>query len=340
MVTKPLHFCIHGAGGLGSLIGGYLATAGFDTTLIARPEHTDRILAHGLQISGVRGDLTIRDHLHTVTHPDRINRDIDFYILLTKVKDGAVALDDAAVIADRVACALSLQNGIDKEAALIDCFGADKVIGGSIIEGATLAGPGRIHHHVTVPTTAYFGEFDGGISARAESIADAFNQAGLGSRAVDDIQHVLWEKVVQVGGASAWSTSTLAGVPALDYWDGLASPQGAAHYVQIATELIAVYAALGYAPQNFFAPLSRLREIDEMDVDDAAIMMRKLGLERRIDGRVPVRTSMHGDVLAGRKTEVDIILRPLIDAADEHQVAVPTARAAFRVIKTIDEYLI
>lgn len=339
MVNRPLHICIHGAGGLGSLIGGYLANAGIDTTLIARAAHVERIAASGLQISGTRGDIIVREHLTAVTHPAQVDRDIDYYILLTKVKDAAGALSDAAPIADRIDCALSLQNGIGKEAALIDCFGAGKVIGGSIIEGATLAAPGHVRHHVTVPVTAYFGEFNGARKDRCERLADSFTRAGLGARACEDIHHVLWEKVVQVGGASAWSTSTLSGMPALDYWDGLACAEGAAHYVQIAKELLAVYGALGYAPQNFFAPLSRLQEIAAMNTEDAVAMMRALASERQVEGRPPVRTSMHGDVLAGRKTEVDIILRPLIDAAAEHSVPIPTALAAYRVIKTLDTYL-
>ena len=338
-MSKPLHFCIHGAGGLGSLIGGYLANAGFDTTLIARPAHVEQIEADGLQISGTRGDVIVRDNLAAVTHPDQVGRDIDYYILLTKVKDAAGALSDASSIADRTDCALTLQNGIGKEAALIDCFGPEKVIGGSIIEGATLAAPGHVRHHVSVPVTAYFGEFNGASSERCERLADSFTRAGLGARAYEDIHHVLWEKLVQVGGASAWSTSTLSGVPALDYWDGLACAEGAAHYVQIAKELLAVYGALGYAPQNFFAPLSRLQEIDAMNAEDAATMMGALASERQVEGRPPVRTSMHGDVLSGRKTEIDIILRPLIDAAVEHRIPIPTALAAYRVIKTLDTYL-
>ncbi|MGR9091536.1 MAG: ketopantoate reductase family protein [Gammaproteobacteria bacterium] len=338
-MNRPLHICIHGAGGLGSLIGGYLANAGIDTTLIARPAHVERIAANGLQISGTRGDIIVREHLTAVTHPDQVDGDIDYYILLTKVKDAAGALSDAAPIADRIDCALSLQNGIGKEAALIDCFGPGKVIGGSIIEGATLAALGHVRHHVTVPVTAYFGEFNGARNDRCERLADSFTRAGLGARACEDIHHVLWEKVVQVGGASAWSTSTLSGMPALDYWDGLACAEGAAHYIQIAKELLAVYGALGYGPQNFFAPLSRLQEIAAMNAEDAATMMGTLASERQVEGRPPVRTSMHGDVLAGRKTEVDIILRPLIDAAAEHSVPIPTALAAYRVIKTLDTYL-
>ena len=337
--TGKLHFCIHGAGGLGSVIGGYLAQAGFETTLIGRAGHAAAIAANGLRIVGCRGEHLVREHLRAVTHPAEIDRPIDYYILLTKAKDTAAALVDAQAIAPQVGCALSLQNGIGKEQQLIDCFGSAKIIGGSIIESATLSGPGIVRNPITVPVTAYFGELGGGTSARAATLADAFSAAGLGARAVADIEHVLWEKAVQVGGASAWSASTLVGTPALDYWDGLASLTGASHYVQIAKELLAIYKALGYTSQNYFAPLSRLKEIDAASAIEITAVLNTMGRERQIPGREPVRTSMHEDLIAGRKTEVDVILKPLLDMAEIHGVAVPTVLGAYRIIKTLESYM-
>ena len=49
-----MRVCILGAGGLGSVIGGYLAKTGVETTLIARPAHADAITRDGLRIEGVR----------------------------------------------------------------------------------------------------------------------------------------------------------------------------------------------------------------------------------------------------------------------------------------------
>ena len=48
-----------GAGAIGSLVGGLLARAGVDVTLIARQEHAAAIRAKGLIIEGVLGRLTI-----------------------------------------------------------------------------------------------------------------------------------------------------------------------------------------------------------------------------------------------------------------------------------------
>ena len=87
MMEEQLHICIHGAGGLGSVIGGYLAKSGHKVTLISRQAHADAVNNDGLNIFGRLGDMVIKDNLTAVTQPVLVAGDIDYYILLTKAKD-------------------------------------------------------------------------------------------------------------------------------------------------------------------------------------------------------------------------------------------------------------
>ena len=334
-MSSKLHICIHGAGGLGSVVGGYLAKSGHKVTLISRPAHANAINAGGLKIVGRLGDMVIKDNLHAVTMPAQVEGEIDYYILLTKAKDAPAALVDAAVLVGQVKTALTMQNGVGKESLLVDCFGKDKVIGGSIIEGGTLLEPGKVNNHVTAPTTAFFGELTGGRSDRADRLAKAFTEANLTAQSVEDIQHVLWEKVVQVSGASAWSASTLSAIPELDYADGISVREGAEHYVTIAKELIDTYKAMGYAPQDFYAPFSFLKVLDESTLEKAVQVCLELG-ERMKTIRRGIRTSMHEDLVNGKVTEADALFLPLIEQAKKNNVAIPTFLGAYRVIKTID----
>ncbi|MGH7963734.1 MAG: ketopantoate reductase family protein [Candidatus Binatia bacterium] len=48
---------------------------------------------------------------------------------------------------------------------------------------------------------------------------------------------------------------------------------------------------------------------------------------------------MHDDVLRRRKTEVDFILKPFLDKAEMLGIDIPTVKAAYRTIKTQDQYL-
>ncbi len=337
-MEEQLHICIHGAGGLGSVIGGYLAKSGHKVTLISRQAHADAVNNDGLNIFGRLGDMVIKDNLTAVTQPVLVAGDIDYYILLTKAKDAAGAIADAAVISDRIKCALTMQNGVGKESLLIDAFGKERVIGGSIIEGATLIEPGRVNNHVTAPTTAYFGELGGGSTQRTEVLAEVFTNANLNAKSVDDIDNVLWEKVVQVSGASSWSASTLGSIPMLDYWDGISVKEGAEHYVTIAQELIDVYKAMGYTPQDYYAPFSFLKMIDESSFEKAVRACVDMGVT--MGPKTPgVRTSMHEDLVNGKETEADTLFMPLVEQAKKYNIAIPTFLGAYRVIKTIDSNL-
>lgn len=333
-----MRFVILGAGGLGSVIGGYLARAGEEVTLIGRQAHMDAINQRGLKIDGCRGEFHITKNLTGVTSPDAAEGEFDYLILLVKGKDTETALGEAEQLKNRCKNVLSLQNGIGKEERLREWAG-DKVIGASTIEGGTLHEPGYAANPITTPTTAFFGELDGGITPRIEAITDAFNRAGLGARSMEDIYHVLWEKLVQIGTASGWSVSTLAGGD-LYFADGLGVREGAEHYVALARDLLKVYGALGYEPQNFYAPMSQFKELNSVSDDKAVEIMLALGerFNKDPNGRSG-RTSMHEDVTRGRKTEVDEIIKPFLVKADELGVEIPTAKAVYRIIKVLDNYL-
>ncbi|HCZ47977.1 MAG TPA: ketopantoate reductase family protein, partial [Gammaproteobacteria bacterium] len=208
--------------------------------------------------------------------------------------------------------------------------------GASTIEGGTLHEPGVASNPLTTPITAWFGELDGGTSPRTEALAEAFTRAGLEARSVPNIMQVLWEKLVQIGTASGWSVSTLG--LRLYFQDGLLIRQGAEHYVALAKDFLRVYGAMGYTPQNFYAPMSQFKELNELDFEGGVAMMMKLG-ERLKQQGMRGRTSMHEDVIRGKKTEVDYLLKPFLDKAAELNLEVPVLESVYRIVKTQDAYL-
>lgn len=329
-----------GAGGLGSLLGGKLARTGVDVTLIARQAHADAINAKGLTMETAEGPVVVKDNLRAVTSAAETSGDFDYMIFGVKSKDNQAALEGAPRLKDHVETAFSIQNSVVKEGVLINWLGdKSRVLGASTIEAGTLMEPGKILTHPTSLVASYFGELDGTISPRAERINDAFNAADLPSKAVDCIQQVIWEKLVQIANAAGFSVSTLVGNPELSFPDGMIVREGAEHYIALAKELLAVNRAMGYRAQGFYAPASKLKEIDESDDIEAHINgVMELGKQMRERG-VRARTSMHVDLLAGKKTEIDFILKPFVEKAAELNIAVPTVTACYRIIKVLDHYL-
>lgn len=326
-----------GAGGLGSVVGGYLADVGAEVTLVGRPAHVEAIRRDGLRITGRRGDLHVRDRLSAVTDPADAGGEFDYLILAVKAKDSARALADAAPLRDSVAVALSLQNTVEKDQRLADWIGADRVLGASTIEGGHLVEPGVVRNHVTTTVTAYFGELDGATTPRLTALAEAFDAAGMSAAAVDDIEQVEWEKLAQIGIAASWSVTAMGALPERSFAEGLAVAHGAEYFVTLAKEFLSVYRAKGYTPRSFYAPISKLREIDALGFDEAVEMMMEQG--RLLSTNKVGRPSMYEDLIRRRRTEVDFMLPPYIEAAKQTGIDVPVLRTAYMIIKTVDNFL-
>ncbi|TAJ20659.1 MAG: hypothetical protein EPO60_04910 [Rugosibacter sp.] len=113
---------------------------------------------------------------------------------------------------------------------------------------------------------------------------------------------------------------------------------GAEHCVTIAQEILSVYTRMGYTPQNFYAPLSRLKDIYEAKSFDEACQGIMTMAQQLVDRGIRSRTSMHDDVLNKRKTEAAWILKPVIAKADEFGIQVPTLVAIDRIMAVLDAY--
>ncbi|MBL4622933.1 MAG: ketopantoate reductase family protein [Immundisolibacteraceae bacterium] len=334
-----MRICILGAGGLGSVFGALLAKQGVDITLIGRAAHVNAINEKGLQLLGIRGEQLIKENLTAVTDARDARGEFDYLILGVKSTATAATLAGANCLRDRVATAFSFQNNIVKETELATWLGDPaRVIGFSTFEGGFLEAPGRVNNNITLETSSYLGELDGTTTARTTELTETLNSAGIGTRLVPNIQQVLWEKLTQIANAAGWSISCEIGNPALTFADAMILREGAEHYLAVAREVLSVYKAQGYQPQNFYAPVSKLKELDSLDDEAAITTIMGIG-QAMLDGGYQSRTSMHDDILNGKKTEVDYILKPFIDKAAELGLEVPTVAACYRIIKVLDNYL-
>ena len=329
-----MRIAIVGAGGLGSVVGGYLARSGVEVTLIGRPVQVEAITTGGLRIDGPSGTFHVSEDLHAVTDAASAVGPFDYLVIAVKHKDTEGALADVGSILGDAGCVFSLQNSLVKDEFLVERLGPDRVIGASITDAGTLIEPGYAVHPMSAAVTAYFGELDGRVSARTESLASAFTAAGLAAEAVDCVVQVEREKLAQICIAATWATSTLGMFPGsvVDAWK---TRHGMEHYVQIGKEVLGVYSGMGYEPQDFYRPLAHLRRLDGLPFDEAVEFIAKIAAALRASG-TEVRPSMHNDLLRGRTTEVDEITLPFLEAADEQGRDVPTLRGAYRVIKTLE----
>ena len=109
-----MRFIIYGAGAIGCTIGGRLALAGHEATLIARGEHLRAIQSRGLLLRTPDGDHRVS--IPAVEHPREINWTGDEVVFLCmKTQDTAPALAELELAAGAGTPVFCAQNGVENE---------------------------------------------------------------------------------------------------------------------------------------------------------------------------------------------------------------------------------
>src|SRR2546430_5927988 len=189
-----MHIVVMGAGGVGGYFGAKLVRGGETVTLIARGEHLTAIQRDGLRIrSSVEGESVVR--LAAVEDVRGLSG-AEVILFCVKSFDTETAAERIRPIVGPDTAVLSLQNGIDNEDTIDEILGPGHAMGGVAQVFAAIDRPGVIAHHFA--GRIIFGELDGRLTPRAESLARAFARAAIGAELSTDIRRALWEKYVLI----------------------------------------------------------------------------------------------------------------------------------------------
>ncbi len=316
---------IAGAGALGSVLGGYLAQAGAEVTLIARRPHVEAIRARGLQIDGIRGPQTVRD-LRAVVDPSEV-KSADLLVVCVKSQDTARALASLAHLRDRIGAALSLQNGGRKDEELAEAFGQDAVVGATTLVGAAMPEAGRVLH--TGNGGTWIGELDGRASTRIEAIAEMYRKAGLPIEVRQDIRTATWCKLNQMVPAAALSCVTRLFLHQIYLDRGLA-----ALFVELSREIARIADRLNISLEDFrgFA----VKSVCTLPFDEAVNTVVARGQAMLDQGMTQVKISTLQDLERGKRTEADHVIGHVVRLAADLGIAVPKVELLYRIIQGIE----
>ncbi len=185
---------ILGAGAMGSLFGARLSGTSASVTLYStNREHMEAIGRNGLQIEELDGT-TRTFPLTTCSEIDRLPRDPDLVLVVVKTYATDAAVESVKGLCSPSTIFLTLQNGIGNWERIAEITGKDAVLAGSTAQGATLLGPGRIRHGGNGPT--YIGEPGGPPSERVHRIVALLREAGLVADPSDNVERLIWEKLI------------------------------------------------------------------------------------------------------------------------------------------------
>ena len=298
-----MRIAVYGAGGVGGYFGGRLAQAGADVHFIARGAHLRALREHGLRVRSVKGDFEIP--VPVTDDPAEVGW-CDFVLFCVKTFDTDAAAARLGPLVGDGSAVMSLQNGVENVDKLARAVGDEHVMGGAAFIFAQIAEPGVIAH-TGGPASITFGELDGRASPRAKRLLACCEQAGIEAELSASIKTVLWAKLAFICAQAGMTAAVRLPIGEI---------RGAA----------AAWAAFG----RLVAEVCAVAEADGTPVPQAA-QERALALAQAAEpGSF---SSLHDDLVAGRRMELEALHGFVVRRAAQHGLAVPTSEAVYAILQ-------
>jgi len=318
-----MRITIIGAGAIGGTVGAYLAAAGRDVLLVdSAREHVDAINAHGLRISGIRGDHTYRV---PACRPEELRGPLDFVILAVKAQHTEAALVPLVPLLADDGFVVSIQNGLNEE-VIARHIGARRTVGCFVHFGADYQEPGHIllgNEHVI-----YLGELDGTITPRVRRVAETLS-AVMPTHVTDNLWGWLWTKMCY---GSLYFAGALIDVPLKEV---LKRRRYRSHLAAVVTEAVQVAYGLGHRR------LEQIGAFRPAVFADGYTPAAEATLEAIANWQgvsLKTFTGIQRDIMVRkRKTEVDHQPGAVVECADRLGIPVPYHRAVVRMIREIED---
>jgi 2-dehydropantoate 2-reductase len=290
---------------MGCLFAACLKKAGYDVTLLDYlPERADAINKQGIKVEDVTGEYIV----NVPTVAGAISSQPDFVLICVKAyktKDACMAIkpwitSEASVI--------TLQNGVGNLEILEHVFGRERVYGGVTAEGATLLGDGKIRHAgqgdtIIGPTKRSQGSL--------ENLVSAFQKAGFKTKSADNVNDLIWGKLIINVGINALTAITRlknGRLPELEGTGGIME--------EVVREAVAVAKAKGIR-LPYPDPFGRVIEVCRDTAGNIASMLQ--------------------DVLKCKITEIDFINGAIVQEGKRLGIPTPINKTLTLLVRSIQE---
>jgi len=298
---------IVGSGAMGSVYGGILGEGGNEIWLLdVWKAHIDAIRADGIRVQGASGDRTVRVN---ATLDAKEAGPCELVIVSTKGYDTEAGVRNAAPMIGPDTLVLTLQNGLGNAEKMESLIGPKNLLVGIAGGfGGSVVGPGHVHHNAWEAIN--IGEFQGVITPRLNGVVAVWANAGFKAKAFDDIQSLVWSKLLGNVGFSPVCTMTQQRMGEV-----IANPSSWAITEALVKEAFAVAQA----------------KMVKLTYDDPVAWVREYG------SKMPkTRPSMWLDIEAGRRCEIDTINGGIVNEADALGIPVPVNMTMVNLVKALE----
>lgn len=300
-----MRIVVVGAGALGGLVGAQLTAAGHDVTFVEINEARSRLLnEQGLFLSeGTKGEVCIRV---------RVTADVtglpvaDLVFVSVKSYQTTEAMQAVRPVIGPETFVLSMQNGIGNTEAMATVVQPRQILSGITYHSIQHTGPNRLRYRPGIKPIQ-IAPFEGKVTPAHEEVGEIFRAAGLDTNVVDQIDDVIWQKLLH--NAVVNPVSALTGLTCREMLD---DPDLQSFMRDLCLEIIAVMRARGVPIVNEEDPY-------------APVVNSQKALGKN-------RPSMWQDLARACRTEVDAINGAVVREAARLGLDAPHNRGLTRFI--------
>jgi 2-dehydropantoate 2-reductase len=310
--------CIAGAGSIGCFVGGMLAEAGRNVSLLARPRVVDAIAGQGLQLTSFEGgSWHLRAEQVVPSDDPAIMKEACIVIVAVKSGDTAAMARSIAQYAAADAVVISLQNGVSNVAVLKEALPGLRVLGGMVPFNVVSRDDGTVHRGTSGALV---------IERDAEESGARLAVAHLPVELTDNIAGVQWGKLL------VNLSNALNALSDLPLHTQLQQRSWRLLFADQMTEGLVVLRAAGIAPvattsiPHWLTPYS-LRLPDRL----FGLLLKGV---MKIDANA--RSSMWADLDRGRPTEIDYLQGVVVELAKQHRVATPLCERVIEMVRAAE----
>jgi 2-dehydropantoate 2-reductase len=301
-----MEILIIGAGALGGLFGALLAPCAEVCLYTTNSDHAMAINRDGLTVIG-RDGVVRRRGIRVLSDLGQYGRRADLALICTKARSTTEAAQVALPLLADTGLVLTLQNGLGNLERISAVVGAERAVAGITAQAATLVESGQVRHAGSGPTVLAAGPEQ---FIRVAAIVTLFNQAGINTRIVEEVEPLLWSKLIVNVGINALTAllrvpnGILAQIPACE---GLMA-QAVDEAVAVAR---ALHINLAYDQQR-----DRVKHVCALTSENRASMLQ--------------------DILRGAPTEIDVINGAIVAKGREVGVPTPVNLLLTQLIKALE----
>ncbi len=302
-----MKIAVIGAGAMGSIYGGHLSQKHEVYLVDSNEDVVEVIHENGLEIE--ENGMVNRYFPQAVCDTSALGH-MDLVILFVKALYSRNALSGNACLIGEDTYIMTLQNGSGHEEILSEFVPKEHIIIGTTEDNGAVLGIGKIRRGGVGRTN--IGMLVKRENQMANQVKEALDECGFDTRIHDNIQQLIWEKLL-----TNVSLSAVTGI--LQCTMGYVS--SSAHAFRLAEQLIGEAVEVARALGLSFDEKEILKKVKETS-------------ENSPDGI----TSICADLKAGRKTEVDTISGSVLRAAARCGITAPAHAFVVEMIHAMEEY--